>query len=201
MPLRVSGKNLDIGESLRTHVLEKVQALIARYFDGKVTGHVVISPEGSAFRTDCSLHLSSGMNLQSEGRAHEPYASFEQAADKIERRLRKYKKRLKEHASGREAATADREQREIANFVIEAPAEDRRGGARRFRAGGGGRRGRAAEADVGRLGRGGARSDRRAGGGVPACDKLAGEHRLSPPRRRHRLAGSALSGGAILALE
>ena len=123
MPLRVSGKNLDIGEALRTHVLEKVQTLIARYFDGKIAGHVVISPEGSAFRTDCSLHLSSGVNLQSEGRAHEPYASFEQAADKIERRLRKYKKRLKEHAVGAEAAT-DRQQREVANFVIEAPAED-----------------------------------------------------------------------------
>jgi len=105
-------------------VLDKVQALIARYFDGKVTGHVVISPEGSAFRTDCSLHLSSGMNLQSEGRAHEPYASFEQAAEKIERRLRRYKKRLKEHASGHEAAADARNRLEVANFVIEAPAED-----------------------------------------------------------------------------
>ena len=122
MPLRVSGKNLDIGEALRTHVLEKVQTLIARYFDGKVTGHVVICPEGSSFRTDCSLHLSSGMNLQSEGLAHEPYASFEQAADKIERRLRKYKRRLKEHASGYEGDA--REVRKVENFVIEAPAED-----------------------------------------------------------------------------
>jgi len=124
MPLRVSGKNLDIGESLRAHVLEKVQALIARYFDGKVTGHVVISPEGSTFRTDCSLHLSSGMNLQSEGRAHEPYASFEQAADKIERRLRRYKKRLKEHAGGHEALAEARERLQLAKFVIEAPADD-----------------------------------------------------------------------------
>jgi len=124
MPLRVSGKNLDIGESLRAHVLEKVQALIARYFDGKVTGHVVISPEGSTFRTDCSLHLSSGMNLQSEGRAHEPYASFEQAADKIERRLRRYKKRLKEHAGGHEALAGARERLQLAKFVIEAPADD-----------------------------------------------------------------------------
>jgi len=124
MPLRVSGKNLDIGDSLRAHVLEKVQALIARYFDGKVTGHVVISPEGSTFRTDCSLHLSSGMNLQSEGRAHEPYASFEQAADKIERRLRRYKKRLKEHAGGHEALAEARERLELAKFVIEAPADD-----------------------------------------------------------------------------
>lgn len=124
MALRVSGKNLDIGDALRTHVLDKVQALIARYFDGKITGHVVISPEGSAFRTDCSLHLSSGMNLQSEGRAHEPYASFEQAADKIERRLRRYKKRLKEHGSGHDAGSSNRERLEVANFVIEAPAED-----------------------------------------------------------------------------
>jgi ribosomal subunit interface protein len=124
MPLRVSGKNLDIGESLRAHVLEKVQTLIARYFDGKVTGHVVMSPEGSAFRTDCSLHLSSGVNLQSEGRAHEPYASFEQAADKIERRLRRYKKRLKEHAGGHEASVQARERLELAKFVIEAPADD-----------------------------------------------------------------------------
>src|SRR5947209_19245149 len=124
MPLRVSGKNLDVGESLRTHVLDRVEALIARYFDGKVTGHVVISPEGSAFRTDCSLHLSSGMNLQSEGRAHEAYASFEQAAEKIERRLRRYKKRLKEHAPGHEAAGEARARLEVANFVIEAPAED-----------------------------------------------------------------------------
>jgi ribosomal subunit interface protein len=124
MPLRVSGKNLDIGESLRDHVLEKVQTLIARYFDGKVTGHVVISPEGSAFRTDCSLHLSSGMSLQSEGRAHEPYASFEQSADKIERRLRRYKKRLKEHAPGHEAAMEEQNRLELAKFVIEAPADD-----------------------------------------------------------------------------
>ena len=124
MPLRVSGKNLDIGEALRTHVTEKVQALIARYFDGMIGGHVVLSPEGSAFRTYCSLQLSSGMNLQSEGRAHDAYASFEQAADKIERRLRKYKKRLKEHAAGAEAATAERQLREVAKFVIEAPAED-----------------------------------------------------------------------------
>jgi ribosomal subunit interface protein len=124
MPLRVSGKNLDIGESLRTHVLDKVQAVIARYFDGKVTGHVVISPEGSAFRTDCSLHLSSGMNLQAEGRAHEPYASFEQAADKLERRLRRYKKRLKEHAAGHEPREDDRGAPQVAYSVIEPPAED-----------------------------------------------------------------------------
>ena len=127
MPLRVSGKNLDIGESLRRHVVEKVEAVVARYFDGKTSGHVVISPEGSAYRTDCSFHLSSGMNLQAEGRAHEPYASFEQAADKIERRLRRYKKRLKEHAGGHEPPPAPRQQ-----VVVDRPAVGPQVGDRRL---------------------------------------------------------------------
>jgi ribosomal subunit interface protein len=123
MPLRVSGKNIDIGESLRTHVNDKVEALIGRYFDGKVSGHVVISPEGSAYRTDCSLVLSSGMSLQSEGRAHEPYASFDQAADKIERRLRRYKKRVKDQQTASEPAGASRNRLKVDNFVIQAPDE------------------------------------------------------------------------------
>jgi len=123
MPLRVTGKNMDIGESLRTHVGQKVDAIIGRYFDGKVTGHVVISPEGSAYRADCSLHLSSGMNLQAEGRAHEPYASFEQACDKIERRLRRYNKRLKEHSATTSEAAVARGRLKVANYVLEAPDE------------------------------------------------------------------------------
>ena len=78
------GKNLDIGEALRQHVLEKVEATVARYFNGSVGGHVVVTREGSGFRSDCTLHLSSGVNLHAEGRAHEPYPCFDQAADKIE---------------------------------------------------------------------------------------------------------------------
>src|SRR5271154_5659287 len=121
MPLRVSGKNLDIGESLRRHVVEKVEAVVARYFDGKTNGHVVISPEGSAYRTDCSFHLSSGMNLQAGGRAHEPYASFEQAAGKMDGRLRRYNKRLKEQNEA--AGAGDARGRKDAKFVIEPPNE------------------------------------------------------------------------------
>lgn len=126
MVLRVSGKNLDIGESLRGHITEKVEAVLGRYFKGRVTGHVVIAHEGSGYRADCSLHLSSGMNLQAEGKAHEPYASFEQAADKIERRLRRYKQRLKEHhGSGAAVNDVSASESTMASYVIEAPDEDR----------------------------------------------------------------------------
>ena len=123
MPLRVSGKNMDIGDFLRTYVVQKVETIIGRYFDGKISGHVVIAPEGSAYRVDCSVHLSSGMDLQAEGRAHEPYLAFDQGADKIERRLRRYKKRLKEHHAGAESSAEARGRLKVARFVIEAPDE------------------------------------------------------------------------------
>lgn len=115
MTLRVSGKNLDIGESFRQHVSGKVQAVVSRYFNGTVGGHVVITREGSGYRSDCTLQLSSGVTLHAEGRAHEPYPCFEQAADKIEARLRRYKRRLKGHAG------ASNGQGKVANYVVEAP--------------------------------------------------------------------------------
>jgi ribosomal subunit interface protein len=121
MPLRVSGKNLDIGESLRAHVLERIEAIMAHYHDGRVSGHVVISREGSGYRADCALHLSSGVDLQAEGRAHEPYPSFESALDKIERRLRRYKTRLKARGAASEVDQSALMQ--VAGYKIEAPDE------------------------------------------------------------------------------
>jgi len=118
MTLRVSGKNLDIGESLRRHVLDKVHGMVSHYFDGSVGGHVVITREGSGYRSDCTLRLSSGVSLHAEGRAHEPYPCFEQAANKIEVRLRRYKQRLKGHNG--QALGKGR----IANYTVEPPHEE-----------------------------------------------------------------------------
>jgi len=118
MTLRVSGKNLDIGESLRRHVLEKVEAMVSRYFTGTVGGHVVITRDGSGYRSDCTLRLSSGVSLHAEGRAHEPYPCFEHAADKIEARLRRYKQRLKGHMLNSTGKA------KVANYVVEAFPND-----------------------------------------------------------------------------
>src|SRR5260370_38343241 len=97
MTWRVTGKNLDIGESLRRHVLEKVQTIVAHYFNGSVGGHVVIAREGSGFRSDCTLRLSSGVSLHAEGRAPQPHPWFEQAAAKNEARPPRTKRRCKGH--------------------------------------------------------------------------------------------------------
>jgi ribosomal subunit interface protein len=95
MTLRVSGKNLDIGESLRAHVGMRIDGVVAKYSTGLTGGHVTIEREGSGFRTDCTLHLVSGGILQVEAEAQEPYASFNIAADRVEKRLRRHKDKLK----------------------------------------------------------------------------------------------------------
>ncbi|GAC1335196.1 MAG: ribosome-associated translation inhibitor RaiA [Beijerinckiaceae bacterium] len=122
MPLRISGKNLDIGEALRQHVNERLESATSKYFDGSVNGHVVITPEGSGYHSDCTLHLASGVTLQVDGRAREPYASFDQAADRIEKRLRRYKRRLKDHHYGNGNATAAAGDA-VANYVLAPPGE------------------------------------------------------------------------------
>jgi ribosomal subunit interface protein len=114
--LRVSGKNFSLGEAMRQHVTDRIGNAVEKYFDGNVAGHVVVDHEGSGYRTDCTLHLASGVTLQAEGSAMEPYVSFEQAADRLEKRLRRYKRRLKDHHN--EGAET------MATYVLESPADD-----------------------------------------------------------------------------
>lgn len=120
MSLRVSGKNMNIGEALRMHVQGKLAAAAGKYFDGEPSGHVTIAPEGSGFRADCTLHLKNGVTVQADGRAQEPYACFDQAADRIEKRLRRYKGRIKE----RKYDKAETGGVTVASYVLEALDED-----------------------------------------------------------------------------
>ncbi|WP_091132613.1 ribosome hibernation-promoting factor, HPF/YfiA family [Microvirga guangxiensis] len=99
MALRVSGKNLDIGDTLRSQVTDRVATALSKYFDGGYSGHVTVAKDGAGFRTDCVLHLTSGITIEASGAAQDAYASFDQSAIRIEKRLRRYKQRLKEHAN------------------------------------------------------------------------------------------------------
>lgn len=130
--LRVSGRGVDLGEALRTRVEERISAALTKYFDGAYHGHVTVGRDGSAYRTDCVLHLPSGITLEASGAAHDAYASFDQTAERIEKRLRRYKHRLKAHPNGHaKDAVVDGALRaddtavmQAAYSVIEAPEED-----------------------------------------------------------------------------
>ena len=121
MPFRVSGKNLDIGEALRERVSARIVDALSKYFDGGYSGHVTVEKEGFGFRTDCAIHLDSGITLHTEANAADAYASADQAAVRIEKRLRRYKRRLKDHhvARANGAAVID-----APSYVIEAPSHE-----------------------------------------------------------------------------
>ena len=99
MLFRVSGKHIDVGEALRTRVSERVAEVMSKFFDGGFSGHATIGKEGFGFRTECVVHLDSGVTLHVDGMAADAYASADQAALRIGNRLRRYKRRLKAHAA------------------------------------------------------------------------------------------------------
>ena len=123
MTLRVTGKNFDLGEAMRGHIVDRVEAAVSKYYDGGVSGHIVVDHEGAGYRSDCTLHLSSGMTLHSEGRAMEPYASFDSAATRLEKRLRRYNRRLKDHHNNNKNAQ-DPAGFTFADYVLEAPDQE-----------------------------------------------------------------------------
>ena len=121
MPFRVSGKNLDLGEALRERINARITQAVSKYFDGGYSGHVTLAKDGFGFRTDCALHLDSGITLEADSNAPDAYASADQAALRIEKRLRRYHARLKEHRHERGDIGSFSS---AATYVIEAPQSD-----------------------------------------------------------------------------
>ena len=97
MSFRISGKNLDVGAALRDRIGNRVADVMNKYFDGGYSGHLTLARDGFGFRSECAIHLDSKVTLQAEGMAADAYASADQAALRIEKRLRRYHRRLKDH--------------------------------------------------------------------------------------------------------
>jgi len=119
MGLRVSGKHMDIGDAFRERIEGRIEEALAKYFDRGANGHVTVEKSGTRFTTDCMLHLDSGTVLQATGEAQDPQASFDAAAERIEKRLRRYKRRLKQHLTDESASRNE----EYAYRVLEALPE------------------------------------------------------------------------------
>jgi len=97
MSFRISGQNIDIGEALRERINGRIVEATTKYFDGGYSGHVTLARDGIGFRTECELHLDSKVTLHAEAAATDPYASADQAALRMEKQLRRYHRRLKDH--------------------------------------------------------------------------------------------------------
>ncbi|MEL6921990.1 MAG: ribosome-associated translation inhibitor RaiA [Pseudomonadota bacterium] len=122
MTLRISGKHMNVGESLETRIQTRMADAIEKYFGHGFSGHVTIEKQSAFFVCDCFIHLDSGVILQASARETDPSVSFDRAAERIEKRLRRYKRKLKDHhhnAQGDPAADAA-----VAYAVMSTPDDD-----------------------------------------------------------------------------
>jgi ribosomal subunit interface protein len=121
MQLTVTGKQVDVGEALRTHVEGALESLLGKYFRTAIEAHAVFSREAHLITVDLSLHVGRGMVVNSSGTATDHYLAFDAAAERLAKRLRRYKRRLRDyHAKARAAG----ERPEMARSFVLAPVEE-----------------------------------------------------------------------------
>ena len=98
MEIRVSGHQVDTGDALRSHVEDRMNAIATKYFPKAISAHATLSkaPHGD-FQCDIVSHIMQGLMLKSEARSGDAHQAFEQAAEKIEKQLRRYMRRLNDH--------------------------------------------------------------------------------------------------------
>lgn len=107
MTLRVSGKNMDVGDALRGKAQDHFEAVVGKYFDGGYDGHLTLTPDGIGFRADCVVHLDSGATLQASAKGGDATSAYELMALNIEKRLRRYNRKLKQRPRGATGAGGD----------------------------------------------------------------------------------------------
>lgn len=97
MRYQISGKQIDIGEALQTHVKTELGGVVQKYAERPTDALVVFSKSGHEFVCEATVHLSTGMTATAKAHANEIYAAFDSCGEKMEKQLRRYKRRLKDH--------------------------------------------------------------------------------------------------------
>lgn len=121
MKLQITGRHLDIGDALRAHIATHLEQVAEKYFAAPIAGHVTVDKESNDFRVECLVHVGTGIDL--EARAHSPdaYNAFDSALGKLEKRLRRYKRRLRDHHSTRREPAP---RFAVSEHVIQAESHD-----------------------------------------------------------------------------
>lgn len=97
MRYQISGKQIDIGNALQTHVQSETEEMLGKYAGRPTDAIVVFSKSGHEYVCETVIHLSTGLTAQAKGHDAEIYAAFDQALEKMDKQLRRYKRRLKDH--------------------------------------------------------------------------------------------------------
>jgi len=101
MRYQITGKHIDIGEALQTHVRNELGAVLQKYSQRPTDATVIFSKSAHEFVCEVAVHLSSGLSASAKAHATEIYAAFDACAEKMDKQLRRYKRRLKDHHKDR----------------------------------------------------------------------------------------------------
>ena len=97
MKINITGRHMETGAALKAHVEHRLEDAVSKYFERSADVSVTFSKQGHEFQAACAMHLDSGLYLHASGADSDVYASFDQSVGKIEKQLRRYKRRLKNH--------------------------------------------------------------------------------------------------------
>ncbi|MDF0542656.1 ribosome-associated translation inhibitor RaiA [Sphingobium sp. H39-3-25] len=118
MDIRVSGHQVDTGDALKQHVWTRLEAVAEKYFSRAISAQVTFRPAPhGAFHCDIICHVMTGLILKGAGEAQEAHPAFDQAADRIEKQLRRYMRRLKDRHTQAAAAEAVRQGHDSGNGI------------------------------------------------------------------------------------
>lgn len=122
MDIRVSGHQIDTGSALQEHVGDRLNSIVDKYFNRAISSQVTFGKApGGAFSSDIVTHVTQGLILKGHGQAHDVHQAFDQAVGKIEKQLRRYKRKLKDRHE--QTAHAMREE-EAAYTILSVPEPD-----------------------------------------------------------------------------
>jgi ribosomal subunit interface protein len=127
MQISVKGKQLDVGEAWRSHVEENLPAIVGKYFSNAQDAQVTLAKQGSTFSVDMVVHIGKRILVQSQGATGDAYSAFDEAAEHLSKRLRRYKRRLRDHHSERpdQPDTLPAQQYVLAGEDVESVSEEK----------------------------------------------------------------------------
>ncbi|MEN9408162.1 MAG: ribosome-associated translation inhibitor RaiA [Pseudomonadota bacterium] len=124
MRYQISGKQIDIGEALQTHVKAELGEVVEKYAQRPTDAVIVFSRAAHEFVCEATIHLSTGLTATAKGHASEIYAAFESCREKMDKQLRRYKRRIRNHHSARTAPVEFGEGSAYILAPTEEPEED-----------------------------------------------------------------------------
>jgi ribosomal subunit interface protein len=124
MHLSLIGRQIDVSDAFRVHVEESLASMLSKYFGDAIEATVTLSREAHLYRCVISAHIGRGIQLEARADADEIYPAFDMAADRLAKRLRRYKRRLRDHHREAEAVQSVAAQQYILAGTDRGGAED-----------------------------------------------------------------------------